>query len=121
MQYKLITVLAAAMGITQAAARTHGERSEINGVDVRWQQLARGVFTGVAANEWNDKRMYLILHAKMSTFADKRTQFTRSPTQSGTLRRLPASVTSLTGLLTTTAATLTTLLLVVTSHSRLAT
>lgn len=55
MQYKLVTVLAAALGATQVATYSHGEESEFNGLAVRWQQLARGVFTGVPVEEWDSK------------------------------------------------------------------
>lgn len=54
MQYKLATLIAVSLGATQALAYTHGERSEYNGKEIRWQQLADDVFTGVPADEWDD-------------------------------------------------------------------
>lgn len=57
MQYKLITALAAALGATQAVAVSHGDSQVVDGVAIRWQQLAQGVFTGVPEDEWDDKGM----------------------------------------------------------------
>lgn len=55
MQYRLITAIAAVLGVTQAAAITHGDKQTVDGTEIRWQQLAQGVFTGVPADKWDDK------------------------------------------------------------------
>ncbi|KAJ3543272.1 hypothetical protein NM208_g3656 [Fusarium decemcellulare] len=34
---------------------SHGELAEYNGKNIRWHELAKGVFTGVPEDEWDDK------------------------------------------------------------------
>jgi hypothetical protein len=55
MQYKLVTLIAIGLGATQTMAYSHGEEGQVNGKPIKWQQLAEGVFTGVPAEQWNDK------------------------------------------------------------------
>lgn len=52
----LTAVVAGLLGAQGALAVKHGEISEFDGKTVRWQELAKGVFTGVPENEWDDKR-----------------------------------------------------------------
>lgn len=52
----LTAVVAGLLGAQGALAVKHGEISEFDGKNVRWQELAKGVFTGVPESEWDDKR-----------------------------------------------------------------
>ncbi|KAF4450123.1 hypothetical protein F53441_6722 [Fusarium austroafricanum] len=51
----LTGAMAILLGTQGAFGLSHGEISEFNGKNVRWQELAKGVFTGVPENEWDDK------------------------------------------------------------------
>lgn len=52
----LTAVVAGLLGAQGALSVKHGEISEFDGKNVRWQELAKGVFTGVPENEWDNKR-----------------------------------------------------------------
>ncbi|KAF9771673.1 hypothetical protein IL306_010681 [Fusarium sp. DS 682] len=55
MQYKLETLIAVCLAATQTVAYSHGEQGEFEGKAIKWQQLAEGIFTGVPAENWDDK------------------------------------------------------------------
>ncbi|KAF4966731.1 hypothetical protein FSARC_5596 [Fusarium sarcochroum] len=55
MQYKLETLIAVGLAAMQAIAYSHGEQTEFDGKVIKWQQLAEGVFTGIPAEQWDDK------------------------------------------------------------------
>ncbi|KAF4345886.1 hypothetical protein FBEOM_177 [Fusarium beomiforme] len=55
MQYKLEILIAVCLAATQTAAYSHGEQGQFEGKAIKWQQLAEGVFTGVPAEQWDDK------------------------------------------------------------------
>lgn len=58
MQVKqVITALAVAFGASVAVATSHGELLEHNGVAMRYQQLGKGIFVGVPADEWDESGM----------------------------------------------------------------
>lgn len=48
------TVAALALTATKVAAVSHGEVTDYNGADVKWQQLGKGMWTGVPVDEWDD-------------------------------------------------------------------
>lgn len=48
--------IAAMLGAQGAFGISHGEVSEYYGKNVRWQELAKGIFTGVPEEEWDDNR-----------------------------------------------------------------
>ncbi|OTA99233.1 hypothetical protein M426DRAFT_257247 [Hypoxylon sp. CI-4A] len=55
MQYKsLIAAITVACSAGAAVAMEHGEYARHNGVTVRYHQMARGVFSGVPAEKWDD-------------------------------------------------------------------
>lgn len=60
MQHKgvVFMALSAVFSAHTIAGIAHGEVSEFGGKNVRWQQLAEGVFTGVPEHEWDDKSMW---------------------------------------------------------------
>ncbi|KAF5712422.1 hypothetical protein FMUND_8517 [Fusarium mundagurra] len=51
----LTAVVAGLLGVQGVLGVKHGEVSEFDGKNVRWQELAKGVFTGIPENEWDDK------------------------------------------------------------------
>lgn len=53
---QLITAFAMAWGASTAAASavSHGEVGVIDGVEYRYHQLARDIFTGVPVERWDD-------------------------------------------------------------------
>ncbi|KAI1081810.1 hypothetical protein F5B20DRAFT_58244 [Whalleya microplaca] len=56
MQFKqLITAFAVMCGASMTLAQEHGEFADHNGLVIRYHQLARGVWTGVPADEWDDE------------------------------------------------------------------
>lgn len=55
MHYKLAVLISMGLSATQTIAYSHGEQGEFNGKAIKWQQLAEGVFTGVPAEEWDNK------------------------------------------------------------------
>ncbi|KAG5743464.1 hypothetical protein H9Q70_013819 [Fusarium xylarioides] len=51
----LTAVVAGLLGAQGVLGVKHGEISEFDGKNVRWQELAKGVFTGIPEREWDDK------------------------------------------------------------------
>lgn len=52
----LTCAVAVALGAQEALSVAHGDISEFDGNDVRWQEIAKGVFTGVPREKWDDSR-----------------------------------------------------------------
>ncbi|KAF4496665.1 hypothetical protein FAGAP_7156 [Fusarium agapanthi] len=48
-------VVAGLLGAQRVFGINHGKISEFDGKSVRWQELAKAVFTGVPENEWDDR------------------------------------------------------------------
>lgn len=63
MLYTQIVCLAltAAFTASQVSAIAHGEVADHDGKEIRWQQLGKGMYTGVPADEWNDESKILPL------------------------------------------------------------
>ncbi|KAM0238416.1 hypothetical protein ACHAP5_008606 [Fusarium lateritium] len=51
----LAGAIAILLGGQGASALNHGEITEFDGKNVRWQELAKGIFTGVPEDEWDEK------------------------------------------------------------------
>lgn len=54
MKCSIIALTSLALAASQATAYKHGEEGEFNGLQVRWHQLAEGVFQGVPRDTWDD-------------------------------------------------------------------
>lgn len=52
----LAGAMALFLGAQGAFALNHGEVTEFDGKNVRWQELAKGIFTGVPEDKWDEKR-----------------------------------------------------------------
>ncbi|KAH6970217.1 hypothetical protein DER45DRAFT_640289 [Fusarium avenaceum] len=53
---RLLTgAMALFLGAQGAFALNHGEVTEFDGKNVRWQELAKGMFTGVPEDKWDEK------------------------------------------------------------------
>lgn len=50
--------VALTLGTSQVSAASHGEVEDYDGGKIRWQQVAKGVFTGVPADQWDDNGMF---------------------------------------------------------------
>ncbi|KAF4473001.1 hypothetical protein FALBO_109 [Fusarium albosuccineum] len=50
----LAGAVAVVLGTQGALGISHGEVGEFNGKNFRWQELAKGIFTGVPEEEWDD-------------------------------------------------------------------
>ncbi|KAH7263770.1 hypothetical protein BKA59DRAFT_506786 [Fusarium tricinctum] len=49
------SAMALFLGAQGALALNHGEVTEFDGKNVRWQELAKGIFTGVPEDKWDEK------------------------------------------------------------------
>ncbi|KAF5011281.1 hypothetical protein FDECE_2581 [Fusarium decemcellulare] len=50
----LLTVAIAAFGATKIAAVEHGDVTAYNGGEIKWQQLGKGMWTGIPVDEWDE-------------------------------------------------------------------
>ena len=53
------TAAAIALGSTQVAAISHGDVQDYNGSQVKWQQVGKGMWSGVPVEEWDDSGTYI--------------------------------------------------------------
>lgn len=51
-------ITALALGVSAVVATSHGEALEHKGLEMRYQQLGKGVFVAVPRSEWDDKGMF---------------------------------------------------------------
>lgn len=51
---------------TKVAAVTHGEETDFNGAPVKWQQIGKGIWTGIPVDEWDDEseHFYTVLNIR---------------------------------------------------------
>lgn len=55
----LSTVAIAALSATTVAAVEHGDVTVYDGAEVKWQQLGKGMWTGIPVNDWDEGGEYL--------------------------------------------------------------